>query len=138
MAVQLNPYLSFRDNARQAMQFYQSVFGGDLEISTFGDASGIPGVAEADKDKVMHAMLRGDNGLVLMGADTPNSMQHAPPAGISISLSGTDETALRGYWDKLADGGTVGVPLERAPWGDAFGMLADKFGTPWMINIASS
>src|SRR5690625_4020264 len=117
MAVQLNPYLSFRDNARQAMQFYQSVFGGDLEISTFGDASGIPGVAEADKDKVMHAMLRGDNGLVLMGADTPNSMQHAPPAGISISLSGTDETALRGYWDKLADGGTVGVPLERAPWG---------------------
>ena len=138
MPVQLNPYLTFRDSARQAMQFYQSVFGGDLDISTFADVSGMPGVDDAEKDKVMHAMLRGDNGLVLMGADTPSSMEHAPPAGMSVSLSGDDEAALRGYWDKLADGATIGVPLEKAPWGDSFGMLTDKFGTPWMVNITGS
>jgi PhnB protein len=138
MPVQLNPYLTFRDNARQAMQFYQSVFGGDLDISTFADVPGMPGVDDAEAGKVMHAMLRGDNSLVLMGADTPSSMEHAPPTGMTISLSGDDEATLRRYWDKLTEGATIGVPLEKAPWGDWFGMLTDQFGTPWMVNITGS
>jgi PhnB protein len=138
MPVQLNPYVSFRDSARPAMEFYQSVFGGELDVSTFADMPGMPGMDDAEKDLVMHAMLRGDNGLVLMGADTPRSMEHSPPAGMSISLSGDDEATLRGYWEKLTDGATIGVPLEKAPWGDWFGMLTDKFGTPWMVNITAS
>ncbi|MCA4131424.1 VOC family protein [Arthrobacter sp. M4] len=133
MATLLNPYLGFRDNAREAMKFYQSVFGGELNISTFGDfqASQDP----AEQDKVMHAMLVAENGLVLMGADTPNAMDYTPGNNFSVSLSGEDEALLRGYWDKLVDGGNVTMPLEKAPWGDTFGMLVDKFGVAWLVNV---
>lgn len=136
MTVRLNPYLSFRDNARDAMTFYQTVFGGELSLNTFAElhASEDP----TEQDKVMHAMLEADDGLVLMGADTPNSMEFNDGSGYSISLSGEDEATLRGYWDALADGGTVGVPLEKAPWGDTFGMCTDKFGVGWMVNIVAA
>ena len=136
MTTRLNPYLSFRDNAREAMDFYESVFGGELTRSTFGEfgASDDP----AEQDKVMHSMLVTDNGLTLMGADTPNSMDFSPGSNGTISLSGEDETELRGYWEKLSDGGDVSVPLEKAPWGDTFGMCVDKFGVSWMVNIAGA
>jgi PhnB protein len=136
MTVRLNPYLSFRDNARAAMEFYESVFGGELTLNTFADLQGSDDPAE--KDKIMHGMLETDNGLTLMGADTPNSMDFTPGGEFSVSLSGDDETTLRGYWDKLSGGGTVTVPLEKAPWGDSFGMCIDKFGVNWMVNIAGS
>ncbi len=134
MAVRLNPYLSFRDDARQAMEFYRSVFGGELTVSTFAEfgASEDP----AEKDKIMHSMLDTGSGLVLMGADTPNSMEFDAGSRVTISLSGDDEAALRGYWDALSAGGTVAMPLERAPWGDTFGMCTDRFGISWMVNIA--
>lgn len=136
MTTRLNPYLSFRDNARQAMDFYESVFGGELTRSTFGEfhASEDP----AEQDKVMHSMLTTDNGLTLMGADTPNSMDFTPGSNGTISLSGEDEAELRGYWEKLAAGGDVSMPLEKAPWGDTFGMCVDKFGVSWMVNIVAS
>jgi PhnB protein len=135
MSVRLNPYLNFRDNARAAMEFYRDVFGGDLAVSTFGDyqASQDP----AEQDKVMHSQLETPSGLLLMGADTPASMGEPSPNG-SVSLSGGHESdaELRGYWDKLVDGGTVVEPLAVAPWGDAFGMVTDKFGVFWLVNIA--
>jgi PhnB protein len=132
----LNPYLSFRDTARPAMEFYRDVFGGELTLNTFGES----GMAAdpADSDKIMHAMLTSPNGLTLMGADTPKSMDLSPGNNITVSLSGDDEAELRGYWDKLVDGGTLGVPLEKAPWGDTFGMCTDKFGVAWMVNIAGN
>jgi len=137
MAVTLNPYLSFRDNAREAMEFYHSVFGGELTISTYGEMGGSPDPAEAYK--VMHAQLAGPDGLTLMGADTPNAMPLAPASSISVSLSGSaaDDATLRGYWTALLAGGSLTVPLEVAPWGDAFGMLTDRFGTAWMVNISA-
>jgi PhnB protein len=130
----LNPYIAFRDNAREAMEFYQSVFGGKLEVNTFKEfqASQDP----AEDDKIMHAMLQAENGITLMGADTPNSMEYDPGSNISLSLSGDDEAELRGYFEKLSAGGTVVEPLEKAPWGDTFGMVVDKFGTTWMVNIS--
>lgn len=134
MTVQLNPYLSFRDNAREAMEFYHSVFGGDLTLNTFAEMQASEDPAEGDK--IMHGMLDAGTGLVLMGADTPNSMDHTPGAGFAVSLSGDDEAALRGYWDALSGSGNVTMPLERAPWGDHFGMCVDKFGVSWMVNIA--
>lgn len=137
MPTRLNPYISFKDNARQAMEFYKSVFGGKLELSEFKDTP-MPGQDPADDHKIMHAMLEADNGLVLMAADTPTHMEYKPAAGISISLSGDDDTELSGYWEKLADGGTVTMPLEKAPWGDKFGMLVDKFGVQWLVNIAGA
>ncbi len=136
MATRLNPYLGFRDNARQAMEFYQSVFGGELAVNTFEEFQAAEDPAE--KDKIMHSQLEAPNGLLLMGADTPNNQGLAEGSNISVSLSGEDESELRGYWDKLSDGGSVLVPLEKAPWGDHFGMCSDKFGVTWLVNISGS
>ena len=133
MASRLNPYLAFADDARQAMEFYKSVFGGTLTLTTFGEygAQDSP-----DADKIMHGMLETDSGLTLMGADTPSGMEHQPGNNIAVSLSGDDADELRGYWAKLSDGGTVSVPLEKQMWGDEFGMCVDQFGIPWMVNIS--
>jgi PhnB protein len=136
MGTRLNPYLSFRDSARQAMEFYQSVFGGKLDSNTFAEyqASEDP----AEQDKIMHSQLETEGGLVLMAADTPNSMELAPGSNVALSLSGEDEAELRGYWEKLSDGGMVAMPLDKAPWGDTFGMCVDRFGVSWMVNIAGT
>jgi len=136
MATRLNPSLTFRGTARQAMEFYQSVFGGELTVSTFAEfhASEDP----AEQDKVMHSMLTTDHGLVLMGADTPNSMECTTGSNCSVSLSGEDDAELRGYWDRLTVGATIAEPLNTAPWGDSFGMLTDKFGVSWLVDIAGS
>jgi PhnB protein len=134
MASRLNPYLSFDGNARDAMEFYRSVFGGDLNVSTFGEY-GQPDAPGADK--VMHAQLETPAGFTLMASDMPPGMEYAPPNGtITVSLSG-DGDELRGYWEKLADGGTVMMPLEKQMWGDEFGMCTDRYGTPWMVNIGA-
>lgn len=134
MGTKLNPYFSFGDNAREAMEFYREVFGGKLTISTFGDfhMSQIP----ADDNKVMHSQLDADNGITLMASDTPTGMPYQPGMNGGVSLSGDDEAELRGYWDKLSSGGMVIMPLEKAQWGDAFGMCTDKFGIRWLVNIA--
>lgn len=139
MTVTLNPYLNFNGNAREALEFYHSIFGGELNISTFADVP-MPGYEpNADEaNKVMHGMIAGgDQDITLMGADVPSHMTYEP-SNTSISLSGEDADTLRGYWDKLSDGGTVAVPLAQAPWGDTFGMVTDKFGIPWMVNIVAS
>ncbi|MDQ1740968.1 MAG: PhnB protein [Pseudonocardiales bacterium] len=135
MTTRLNPYLNFRDTTRAAMEFYHSVFGGELTMSTFAEmhASEDP----AEQDKIMHSQLVTEHGLTLMAADTPNYMDYSTGANnFAVSLSGEDEGELRGYWDKLSDGGNVAMPLDKAPWGDIFGMCTDRFGIPWLVNIA--
>jgi PhnB protein len=136
MKSRLNPYLGFRDNAREAMSFYHSIFGGKLTMSTFAELQASEDLSE--KDKIMHSQLESEEDFVLMASDTPNSMDYAPGSNCSVSLSGDNEGELRGYWDKLVEGGTVALPLERAPWGDSFGMCLDKFGVSWLVNIAGS
>jgi PhnB protein len=83
----------------------------------------------------MHAMLEVDNGITLMGSDTPTGWTTNIGNNVSISLSGDNEPELKGYWDKLSEGGKIDEPLAEAPWGDKFGMLTDKFGIRWMVNI---
>lgn len=135
MNVTLNPYLSFRDNARAALEFYHSVFGGQLTIMTFGEAHASDDPADADK--VMHGQLEGEQGVTLMASDTPDSMElPSGPSSISVSLSGDDEATLTSYWEQLSAEGTATVPLAKAGWGDTFGMCTDKFGVGWMVNIA--
>jgi PhnB protein len=136
MTVRLNPYIGFDGEARQAMEFYASVFGGELTTNTYAEA----GMADdpAQGDKIMHAMLDAGPGLAIMGSDAPPGMPRDEGSRITISLSGDDEATLRGYWDGLVEGGTVAVPLERAPWGDSFGMCTDRFGIGWMVNIAGA
>ena len=131
MASVLNPYLNFNGTARQAMEFYRDVFGGDLTLSTFADLGAAEG---ADADKIMHAQLQTSDGYTIMGADVPGNMEYQPPAGFAVSLSGDDST-LHGYFDKLSAGGTVTMPLAKQAWGDEFGMLTDQFGIQWMVNI---
>lgn len=135
MPIRLNPYLGFKDNAREAMEFYQTVFGGRLTLATFKEFNASQDPSE--DDLIMHGMLEAENGITLMGADTPKSMEYKVGTNFSISLSGDDETELRGYWEKLSAGSTITEPLETAPWGDTFGMLTDKFGVQWLVNIAS-
>jgi PhnB protein len=133
MQSKLNPYLGFKDNSRAAMEFYQTVFGGKLVMNTFQEfhASQNP----SEDNKIMHAMLEAENGITFMASDTPSGMEYRPGTNMSMSLSGDNEAELRSYWQKLAAGGTVTMPLEQAPWGDTFGMLTDQFGIQWMVNI---
>ena len=135
MTTRLNPYLGFRDNAREAMEFYQTVLGGDLTVTTFAEFNASEDPAE--QNKVMHAQLINSTGLTLMGADTPNSMEYNPGDNYSVSISGEDEAELRGYWDKVSVGANITAPFERAPWGDIFGMCTDKFGVNWLINVTT-
>jgi PhnB protein len=131
----LNPYISFADNARQAMEFYRDVFGGDLTANTFGEYGAAEG---ADADKIMHAQLETPAGYTLMASDTPPGMPRSEGSSISVSLSGDDAEELRGYFAKLSKGGTVTMPLEKQMWGDEFGMCVDRFGVTWLVNIAGS
>lgn len=133
MTVRLNPYINFRSSAREALTFYQSIFGGELTLSTFAEG-GMPH-DPAEAGKIMHGQLMA-NDMTLMISDAPAGMPIADGSNISVSLSGDDETALRGYWNGLVAGGKPVMPLEKAPWGDTFGMLVDKFGVSWMVNIA--
>lgn len=147
MASRLNPYLSFDGNARQAMEFYQSVFGGELVLNTYaeftmpGDAPGgseaPSGSAAPEGDKIMHGLLESPNGYTLMGSDNPPGQPFTPGNNITVSLSGDDADELRGYWAKLSEGGQISVPMEKQMWGDEFGMTVDKFGIGWMVNISA-
>ena len=135
VASTLNPYLSFRDTAKPAMEFYQTVFGGELTLNTFADfgASDDP----AEMDNIMHGQLKTESGFTLMGADTLAHEELTVGNNITVSVSGDASDELRGYWDKLSDGAAIVQPLEAAPWGDTFGMLTDKFGIGWLFNIAA-
>jgi PhnB protein len=132
MASRLNPYIGFDGTAREAMEFYKEVFGGELTVNTFGEfgSQGAP-----DADKIMHSQLETDRGFTLMASDTPSGMERTSGDNITISLSGEDGGELRGYWEKLSHGGNVTMPLEKQMWGDEFGMCIDRFGIPWMVNI---
>ena len=132
----LNPYINFNGNAREAAEFYKSVFGGDLTMTTFKEGGMVD--EESDSDKIMHAMLVIGPEMTLMISDSPKHMGYEPTAGFSLSLSGESEDAekLKGYWEKLSEGAQITVPLDVAPWGDTFGMLKDKFNIDWMVNIS--
>jgi PhnB protein len=131
VATRLNPYLRFDGTARQAMEFYQSVFGGELRLNTFGEF-GMQDSPQADQ--IMHAQLETGSGYTLMGSDTPPGMPYNPGDNITISLSG-DEEVLREHFAALAEGGKIGTPLEKQMWGDEYGDLVDKFGVSWMVNL---
>ena len=138
MPSRLNPYLTFQGNAREAMEYYRDVLGGNLTLMSYaeGGLEHEPG----DADKVMHGQLETDSGYTLMGADAAAGIPSQPMSGVQISLSGEADTdaELTGYFERLAEKGTVVEPLVTAPWGDKFGMVTDPYGVLWMVNIAGS
>lgn len=135
MTARLNPYIGFRTQARDALTFYHGIFGGDLQLMTFGENHASQDPAEADL--IMHGQINIPNGMTLMCSDTPKTMDLAGDTNITVSLSGDEEALLTGYWTGLSQGATIIEPLAKAPWGDSFGMLQDKFGTRWMVNIGA-
>jgi PhnB protein len=132
--IRLEVYLFFKGECREAMEFYKSVFGGDLTVQTYADVPDIPNEA-SKKDWLMHAKLEGGN-IKLMGSDTDKASPEA--AKIDLSLGGTDEAKMREVFDKLSEGGKVNMPLKKEFWGDIFGSLTDKYGVNWMMNIGDS
>jgi PhnB protein len=135
MTSRLNPDPNFNGNARQALEFYASVFGGTLNLSTFAD------FGDKDSpiaDKIMHGQLETEAGYTVMAADAPPGMESPGFHGFGVSLSGDDGDALRGYFEKLSDGGSVTMPMQKQAWGDEFGMVTDQFGVPWLVNVSQS
>lgn len=132
MASRLNPYLNFNGDARQALEFYKGVFGGDLNLTSFAEFGATSSV---DAERIMHGMLATKAGYVLMAADVTTDMEYEPMAGAAISISGDDAEELRGYWGKLSADGVITMPMQKQPWGDEFGMCIDKFGVSWMVDI---
>ena len=136
MTTQLNPYLNIRGQAREAMTFYQSVLGVQIDVMTLADQGGM-GVPDSESDQLMHSSLSVSDSVQLMGADVPSHMEGDFPNG-RIALSGDDVDTLRAWFAGLSEDGTVNVPLEKAPWGDWFGDLTDKYGVSWMVNISGA
>jgi PhnB protein len=131
--VSLDPYIFFNGNAREAMEFYKGVFGGELAVTLF-DEMPSPDMPENLKGKVMHAMLNGGD-VKLMASDSGEASERA--AKIELSLSGDDEEKLTNYFNKLSEGGKVKSPLKKEAWGDTFGQFTDKYNIDWMINIST-
>lgn len=134
MTTKLNPYLNFNGNAKEAMEFYKSVLGGELIMQTMRE-SGMP-VADEYKDQIIHAQLTSGD-IILMASDTADHGKAEFGTSVHLSLVGSDEAGLTEIFNKLAEGGKVDMPLQKQFWGDTFGMLTDKFDIHWMVNIAS-
>lgn len=134
MTVNVTPHLNFRGDARTALEFYRSVFGGELVVITYADAQRVTDPAEAKQ--VMWGQVLSDNGFRIMAYDVPSHTEWA--AGtipFFVSVRGADADEIRGYWTKLADGATVQAPLAPAPWAPLYGMLTDKYGITWVLDV---
>ena len=134
MTSRLNPYLNFNGNARQALEFYAEVFGGSLNLTTFEDF----GIKDAPHShKIMHGQLETEANYTLMAGDTPPEMGYEGMHGFGVSISGDDGDVLRGYFEKLSEGGSVTMPMQKQAWGDEFGMCTDKFGVSWLVDVGA-
>lgn len=131
----LNPYLNFNGETKDAMEFYHSVIGGKLSMQTFGEGN-MPDIPEDAKDLIIHARLEAD-GILIMASDGGHMRKVNMGDNIQLSIQGSDEKLLTDWFNKLSEGGKVGMPMAKQFWGDTFGMFTDKFGVNWMINITS-
>ena len=132
----LSTYLHFNGNCREAFEFYRSAFGGEFDVlQTFGDGPADMDVPGDESNNIMHVSLRIGTS-VLMGSDVPSTFAAPVQMGsnISISYASRSREETDAMFAKLADGGTVTMPLQDMFWGDYFGSCVDKFGINWMIS----
>ncbi|QGU07358.1 hypothetical protein COCCU_07120 [Corynebacterium occultum] len=136
MQADLTPYRHFPGTAQAAMEFYRDLFDGDLQLTPFSSVHPPEEVGEMSEE-VMHAALTVDGRTLLFASDIPPGMEPIKGEDTPLSLTGGGdiEAELRGYWEKLAEGGEVSMPLQEVPWGGFYGSLKDRFGTHWLINI---
>lgn len=130
----LTPYLNFNGNTAEVMKFYQSVLGGELTMQTFGEAN--MAQTPEDKNRIVHASLKNE-ACSIMASDGTINMQIKFGDNVSMSLMGQDASKLTDIFNKFAQGGRVTMPLAKQFWGDTFGMVTDKFGVHWMVNIGA-
>ena len=131
----ISPYLMFQGNCEEAMNFYHSCFGGTLEIRRFGDTE-MP-VEEDYRDKIMHGELKSDDFCIMFSDGAPHKKVEYGD-NIQLNINFDDEEKTEAIFNKLADGGTVTMPLDVTFWNAKFGMLVDKFGIRWMVNCPIS
>lgn len=129
----VNAYLVFDGNCAEAFRFYERTLGGELQVMTHGDSPISDQIPPEAKDRVMHARLLLD-GRPLMGSDAMMSHPYEGMKGFSLSLSYPTAAEGQRIFDALAEGGRVTMPMQKTFWVEAFGMLVDRFGTPWMVN----
>lgn len=127
----LTPYLSFNGNCKEAMEFYKSCLGGELEISMVGDSPMAEKMPDK-KDWVMHSMLK-SNGIVLMASDLIMGGEAKPGNNITLTLSGGSLTELKELWAKFQEGSKVNQPLQTTFFG-TYGDLTDKYGFVWAFQ----
>jgi PhnB protein len=134
MAVKTVPHLNFRGEARAALNFYADVFGGDVTILTHAQLYGTTDAAEAEL--VSWGQAASPDGFAVMAFDAPASMSF--DAGVIpffVSVRGTDTDEVSAYWEKLSDGGTIVQPLAQSSWARLYGMVRDKFGVTWVLDV---
>jgi len=151
MSIQTTPHLNFRGDARQALAFYQSAFGGHLVIHTYADFGMPPDVPGADK--VVFGLVAAADGFRLMGYDIPGQTGGGIAAGgatrrengltitdqaLFVSIGADRLDTLQGYWDALVAEATVVEPLAATAWSAGFGMLTDRFGVTWSFSVTPS
>ena len=134
MTINTTTHLNFRGDARAALEFYQSVFGGQLTAISYADAQAVQQPDEAEQ--IMWGQVVSDDGFRIMAYDVPASRAYEPGvAPVFVSVRGADADEITRYWEKLADGATVIAPLATAQWAPLYGMLQDRFGVTWVLDV---
>ena len=128
------PYIHFGGNCREAMEAYARILKGTLELMTYADAPPDAGLTPTT-DLVMHSALTLPDGAQIFAADAPPHM-YVKPQGFAVSVHPADTAEAAQIFDALAEGGTVVMPLDKTFWAQAFGMVNDKYGINWMVNVA--
>ena len=134
MTVTTTPHLNFRGDARAALEFWHSVFGGQLSVVSYADAQSVTDESEAQQ--VVYGQVVSDEGLRVMAFDVPAARPY--DAGVSpvfVSVRGTDADELTRYWEALVEGGTIVTPLGKSMWSPLHGMVTDRFGVTWVLDL---
>ncbi|WFR73181.1 VOC family protein [Prescottella defluvii] len=133
MTVNVTPHLNFRGNAREALEFYQKVFGGELAIISYADMGNL---APETADHVTWGQVEAANGFRIMAYDVyPNLPWNQGQDPFFVSVRGTDPEELQRFWDGLADGATIKQPIGPSQWAPLYGQLTDRFGVTWVLDI---
>lgn len=130
--MQMIPYLNFEGNCAEAFRFYEQCFGGTLDLTTNDSPSVTEKMPPGWENLILNATLFFDGGMI-MGSDSPPG-QHAAMQGMQANVIMDDVPKAERIFAQLAEGGLVTMAMEKTFWAERFGMVVDRFGTPWMIN----